>query len=97
MISCGVDTDNLYLEFSDNGDGIQKENEDLIFNAFYTTTSAANHTSSDSESLVGTGLGLKIVKDIIEAYGGEIFVKSPSEGFNTTIRIEVPKNIENNE
>lgn len=97
LISCGVDTDNLYLEFSDNGDGIQKENEDLIFNAFYTTTSAANHTSSDSESLVGTGLGLKIVKDIIEAYGGEIFVKSPSEGFNTTIRIEVPKNIENNE
>lgn len=95
-IKCGKENDFVYLEFSDNGDGIPKENEELIFNAFYTTTSAANHSASDADSLVGTGLGLKIVKDIIEAYGGSIYVSIPPEGFVTTFRIEIPKNkIEN--
>jgi len=92
-IKCGKENEYVYLEFSDNGDGIPQENEDVIFNAFFTTTSAANHSSDDVESLVGTGLGLKIVKDIIEFYGGDVFVsKSPKE-FNTTIRIEIPKYI----
>src|SRR5690606_26737744 len=74
QIKCGKTDKSVYLEFSDNGDGIPKNNEEIIFNAFFTTTSAANHSSTDSDSLVGTGLGLKILKDIIEAYGGEIFV-----------------------
>ncbi|MFF5384328.1 ATP-binding protein [Pedobacter suwonensis] len=90
-IRCGKNEKNVYLEFSDNGDGIPKNNEEVIFNAFYTTTSAANHSSTDSDSLVGTGLGLKILKDIVEAYGGEIFVVDASEGFSTTMRIEIPK------
>lgn len=97
FIECGVDNANVYLEFSDNGDGIPPENEDSIFNAFYTTTSAANHSGNDVDSLVGTGLGLKIVKDIVEFYGGQIFVTSPSPGYKTTIRIEIPKNSNENE
>lgn len=92
FIRCGKDEKNVFLEFSDNGDGIPKENEDLIFNAFFTTTSAANHSGNDAESLVGTGLGLKIVKDIVEFYGGDVFVTSSPELYNTTIRIEIPKN-----
>jgi signal transduction histidine kinase len=92
LIHCGKDEKNVFLEFSDNGDGIPKENEDLIFNAFFTTTSAANHSGNDAESLVGTGLGLKIVKDIVEFYGGDVFVTSSTGSFNTTIRIEIPKN-----
>ena len=42
----------------------------------------------------GTGLGLKIVKDIIQGYGGLIYVKEPIKGFSTTIRIELPHNKE---
>ena len=96
QIKCGKENDLVYLEFSDNGDGILKENEDYIFDAFYTTTSAANHSADDADSLMGTGLGLKIVKDIIEAYGGSIYVSTPTDGFRTTLRIEIPKNkIEN--
>ena len=97
QIKCGKENDFVYLEFSDNGDGIPKENEEFIFNAFYTTTSAANHSANDADSLVGTGLGLKIVKDIIEAYGGSIYVITPTEGFATTLRIEIPKNKTENE
>ena len=97
FIECGIENANVYLEFSDNGDGILPENENSIFNAFYTTTSAANHSGNDVDSLVGTGLGLKIVKDIVEFYGGQIFVTSPLSGFKTTIRIEIPKNNNENE
>jgi signal transduction histidine kinase len=92
LIKCGRFNDNVYMEFSDNGDGIPKENEDLIFNAFFTTTSAASHSSSESESLIGTGLGLKIVKDIIESYGGNIYIINPPQEFTTSFRIEIPSN-----
>jgi signal transduction histidine kinase len=92
FIRCGKDDKMVFLEFSDNGDGISKVNEENIFNAFYTTSTASNHTSDDATALTGTGLGLKIVKDIIEFYNGEIYVSTPLDGYNTTIKIEIPKN-----
>ena len=91
IIKCGREDGNVFLEFSDNGDGIPKENEDLIFNAFYTTSSAAGHTSPEIETFTGTGLGLKIVKDIVESYNGQVLIESPEEGFTTTLRVEVPQ------
>jgi len=98
LIKCGRTTnDNLFLEFSDNGDGISKGKEDSIFEAFYTTSSVASHQSNELESMTGTGLGLKIVKDIIESYGGTVYVVSPEDGYSTTIRLEIPKNSNINE
>jgi len=94
QIRCGSQGDRVYLEFSDNGDGIPKENIPFIFNAFFTTSSAAGHTANEIDSLTGTGLGLKIIKDIVESYGGEIFV-ADAAGFNTTIRIEIPSEKKN--
>ena len=92
----GGQKDNVvFLEFSDNGDGINKAHEDQIFNAFFTTSSASGRNDSDMESMTGTGLGLKILKDIIESYDGSIFVDSPEENFSTTIRIEIPANKNN--
>ncbi|MBP0905019.1 ATP-binding protein [Mariniflexile gromovii] len=91
FIKCGKEDNIVYLEFSDNGDGIPKENEENIFNAFYTTSTVSNHTADDATALTGTGLGLKIIRDIIEFYNGEIYVSTPTDGFNTTIRIEIPK------
>lgn len=92
FIRCGKDENVVFLEFSDNGDGIGKENEESIFNAFYTTSTVSNHTADDATALTGTGLGLKIVKDIIEFYNGDIYVTTPIDGYSTTIRIEIPKN-----
>ncbi|TDO29224.1 sensor histidine kinase [Sediminibacterium goheungense] len=90
-IVAGKDDQNVYLEFLDNGDGIPKENENRIFDAFFTTSSPAGMNASLNEQLIGSGLGLKILKDIIAEYKGDIFVASPSDGFNTCIRIEIPK------
>jgi signal transduction histidine kinase len=92
IIRCGKEDNCVFLEFSDNGDGIPPENEEKIFDAFFTTTSAAGRYASDNATLTGLGLGLKIVRDIVESYGGEILVIPPPKNFKTTIRIEIPVN-----
>jgi len=90
FIECGTKRNKVYLEFSDNGDGIPVEKRDKIFNAFYTTSLPVGKIAKHHEEMTGTGLGLKIVRDIITSYGGVIFVKEPTKGYNTTIRIELP-------
>lgn len=90
FIECGKIYNNVYLEFSDNGDGIQLENREKIFNAFYTTSVPVGKIVKTHEEMTGTGLGLKIVRDIITSYGGKIFVKEPKKGYSTTIRVELP-------
>ncbi|WP_340152679.1 ATP-binding protein [uncultured Marivirga sp.] len=91
-IECGLEDNKIYLEFSDSGDGISEENEERIFEEFFTTTSPNSFEDIEtSTEITGTGLGLKIVKDIVSSYRGNIKVVSPKQGFNTCIRIEVPK------
>lgn len=90
-IECGLNEKHIYLEFSDTGDGISEENEEKIFDEFFTTTSPNTLQEIDaSNEITGTGLGLKIVKDIVSSYRGGIQVVSPKEGFSTCLRIEIP-------
>ena len=89
-IEIGSTEKNVYLEFSDNGSGIPLENRDKVFNPFFTTSMPVGKISRNYEEMTGTGLGLKIVKDIITGYGGIIYVRDPIEGFSTTFRIELP-------
>lgn len=90
-IECGKIDNKIYLKFSDSGDGIKEENKEKIFEEFFTTSSpnTLDNLEIQNEN-VGTGLGLKIVKDILSSYRGKIFVDEPKEGFSTTIHIEVP-------
>jgi len=67
----------IFLEFSDNGSGIKPELQSKIFTPFFTTKSA------------GTGLGLAMVKNITESFGGTIRFKS-QEGFGTTFILSFP-------
>ena len=80
----------VFLEFSDNGDGILKEYEERIFDAFFTTSTPAGINAKPSEQMTGSGLGLKILKDIIQEYKGEIFLTSPEDDYKTCFRIEIP-------
>lgn len=91
-IECGESDKLIYLEFSDTGDGISEENEEKIFEEFFTTTSQkALDVIDESNEITGTGLGLKIVKDMVSSYRGNIQVVSPKQGFSTCLRIEIPK------
>ncbi|HEY0056944.1 MAG TPA: HAMP domain-containing sensor histidine kinase, partial [Pedobacter sp.] len=86
----GNEKSKVYLEFSDNGDGIPEENVEKIFDAFFTTSSPTSFDSTVEEKSTGTGLGLKIVQDILHSYGGSIRLIEPENGFSTCFRVEVP-------
>lgn len=92
LVEVGVDGDYLFVNFLDNGDGIPKENENRVFNAFFSTSTPASFDAPNEEQLIGTGLGLKIVKDIIISYNGSICVVSPNKGYSTCLKITIPKN-----
>ncbi len=89
-IVVGKEEKKLYLEFSDNGDGVPDQNKTRIFEAFFTTSSPVGFDPSDDEKLTGTGLGLKIVKDIVQTYGGTVELIEPESGYATCFRIELP-------
>lgn len=92
LIECGAIDKFIYLEFSDTGDGISKDNEEKIFDEFYTTTSQTTLDSIEFKNeITGTGLGLKIVKDIVSSYKGNIMVVSAKNDYSTCIRVEIPK------
>lgn len=91
FIKCGKENDIVYIEFSDNGIGIPEDKKDRIFNAFYTTSTPVGKLADEHNELRGTGLGLNILKDIIEGYGGTIKVVEPLENYKTTIKIEIPR------
>ncbi|AZV76949.1 GHKL domain-containing protein [Parasedimentitalea marina] len=76
----------IVIGFEDNGFGIPEEQKNLIFDAFFTTTLTAEE---DELAGPGTGLGLKIVSDIAQSYGGNVSVVEPSEGYNCRIEFRI--------
>ncbi|MFA6055086.1 MAG: sensor histidine kinase [Thermodesulfovibrionales bacterium] len=91
LICAGRENGLVYLEFADNGVGISPDIEDRIFDAFFTTTIPAGSLVDEIEEIIGTGLGLKIVKDIVESASGSIELVVPPEGYETCFRIEIPE------
>ena len=90
-IECGKIENKIYLKFSDTGDGIKEDIKEKIFQEFFTTSSPNTMDELEAHNeFTGTGLGLKIVKDILTSYRGRIFVDEPKDGFSTSIYIEIP-------
>ncbi len=69
------------VSVADTGIGINKEDQALIFEKFYTAEDTAHHSSGETKFMGGgPGLGLTIARGIVEAHGGRIWVKS--DGYN---------------
>ncbi len=68
-ITSNVTNTNIVIAVEDNGYGIEKNNLQRIFDRFYRTPKARAHTN-------GSGLGLSLVKQLINQIGGAIDVKS---------------------
>lgn len=93
LVTAGVEDRNAYLCFQDNGIGVPEENKRRIFDAFFTTSTPASFSADEKTKLTGTGLGLKIVMDILMTRGGKIFLASPDAGFKTNFKIVLPRAI----
>lgn len=77
-ITTGADSNYAWIEVADTGKGIARKNFKTVFNPGYTTKKR------------GWGLGLTLVKRIVEEYhGGRIFIKESELGVGTTFRIEL--------
>ena len=80
-IKTDLDDNFWYLMISDTGIGISKEDQELIFKEFYRSGNAKKFEA------VGTGLGMSIIKKMVEQENGEVFVKSEvGKGSTFTVR-----------
>jgi PAS domain S-box-containing protein len=80
-----MDNQNAHIQISDTGVGIPKDQLEMIFDQFYQVD------SSNERKYGGTGLGLWISKNIIEAHGGKIWAESKNSG--STFHILLPKSV----
>jgi signal transduction histidine kinase len=78
LVTVGTEEDDIYISVSDNGLGISDENKQKVFEPKFTTKSS------------GMGLGLAMVKNIVETYKGSItFTSEQDKG--TVFKVTFPK------
>jgi len=77
-VKVASENNNVKITVSDNGKGIIEKNKDLIFEPKFTTKTS------------GMGLGLAMIKNIIETYDGTISFSS-TEGIGTVFTVILPK------
>lgn len=70
----------VWVEVGDNGSGIHPDYQDRLFTPFFTTKPRGQ----------GTGLGLYIVKQILDDLGARVEVRS-AVGVGTTFRVHIPR------
>ena len=78
-VSVVEDSDRLEIRVTDNGPGIAPEEVPLVFNRFYR--------GSSEPGVVGSGLGLSIVRRIAEIHGAEIRLDTAPGGRGLEVRV----------
>jgi len=75
------------LSVSDYGIGIRIEDQDKVFSRFYRAGEELTQT------VKGSGIGLTIVKQIVDAHKGEITLESsPGKGSTFTVKLPITQN-----
>jgi len=83
-----IDTDkNVLLKVRDNGIGISKEEQQIIFDKFGR---AAIHEKNRKGGVSGFGLGLNYVDQVMQAHGGKVTVSSEKDKFSE-FTLYIPK------
>ncbi len=80
VVKTYVKDEYFYYEVYNSGDTIKESDMENIFNSYYKDKSTRNKK--------GTGLGLTIVKVVVDLHNGECFVKNTSDGVKFTIKIK---------
>lgn len=82
-VSCGVVGNSSFLQVEDNGIGLDEAKIPLIFQRFYRINQAS--------TVVGSGLGLSIVKQIVDSHQANIKVYRNNVAGGLAVRIEFSK------
>jgi signal transduction histidine kinase len=83
-LAASMEGDHVLFSVRDYGIGIESEEQNRIFERFYQVDSSSTRTYR------GTGLGLSLVREVLEKLGGTIEVESaPGEGSRFTVRLPV--------
>jgi signal transduction histidine kinase len=80
-----LDDKRLALRVHDRGIGIPRDEINRIFKRFYRVPIRM------AARIKGTGLGLFIVRSVINKHGGKVFAESAGEGLGSTFTIELPR------
>jgi len=79
-----MEDNRLRLSVEDNGPGIAKKELDKVFDRFYQVEGTADK---------GTGIGLALVKELVDLYRGQISVSSePGKGSRFRVSLPIEKN-----
>jgi signal transduction histidine kinase len=84
-IQLKIDQPKIIFSVSDNGIGIDEKHKNKIFERFFRVD------DSRTSNIEGSGIGLSIVKEIVEKYQGKIIVKD-NRPKGTIFIVEIPKN-----
>jgi signal transduction histidine kinase len=80
-ISAGIETEQVVVAIEDHGIGVPANDLDRLFERY--------HRGSNVSGIVGTGVGLYLVKMVVDLHGGSITVNS-QEGEGTRITVGLP-------
>ncbi len=84
-LKVGADNGEIVFTVSDNGVGIPKEELDSIFDLFVQS----DHTLHRSDG--GMGIGLTLVRSIVEMHDGQVTVESEGSGKGSKFEIRLPR------
>lgn len=76
--------DVITIEIKDDGEGMEPELLEKVFEMFVQSDRTQDATQE------GMGLGLPLVKMIVQAHGGSVFAESPGQGLGSSFRITLP-------
>lgn len=87
-VSCGADASGPYLEVTDNGPGIPREEHERVFDRFYRIQKSA------TDAPPGSGLGLPIVRTIADRHSATVTLDTPPEGgLRVRVRFSEPDSV----
>jgi signal transduction histidine kinase len=85
VVTAWAEGDEVLLEVRDQGVGFAPEEAERLFERFYRPGDELRRRTE------GSGLGLHIVRSLVEASGGTVVAESPGEGRGATFRVRLPR------